>query len=225
MKFTNGYWMDRAGYAVRKARGLRDLAVEDDGAVVAHAPVRPVATRGDTLNVGLLSTSFRAVADGVIRVELVHHRGAPDRGPRFEVAGEAGFTGVVETIEADGAGVVDGADGAGGRAVTLRAGSLAVTVREGEDWTAEFSSEGRRLTASPPRAVAHVTGPDGTAYMREQLSLRPGERVYGLGERFGPLTRNGQSVEIWNEDGGTASEQAYKNVPFYLTSAGYGVFG
>ena len=23
MKFTNGYWMDRAGYAVRKARGLR----------------------------------------------------------------------------------------------------------------------------------------------------------------------------------------------------------
>ena len=34
MKFTNGYWMDRAGYAVRKARGLRDLAVEDDGAVV-----------------------------------------------------------------------------------------------------------------------------------------------------------------------------------------------
>ena len=228
MKFTNGYWMDRAGYAVRKARGLRDLAVEDDGAVVAHAPVRPVATRGDTLNVGLLSASFRAVADGVIRVELVHHRGAPDRGPRFEVAGEAGFTGVVETIETDGAdeagGRADRAGGAGGRAVTLRAGSLAVTVREGEDWTAEFSSEGRRLTASPPRAVAHVTGPDGTVYMREQLSLRPGERVYGLGERFGPLTRNGQSVEIWNEDGGTASEQAYKNVPFYLTSAGYGVF-
>ena len=81
MKFTNGYWMDRAGYAVRKARGLRDLAVEDDGAVVVHAPVRPVATRGDTLNVGLLSASFRAVADGVIRVELVNHRGAPDRGP------------------------------------------------------------------------------------------------------------------------------------------------
>ena len=40
MKFTNGYWMDRAGYAVRKARGLRDLAVEDDGAVVGHGAGR-----------------------------------------------------------------------------------------------------------------------------------------------------------------------------------------
>ena len=50
------------------------------------------------------------------------------------------------------------------------------------------------------------------------------ERVYGLGERFGALVKNGQSIDIWNEDGGTASEQAYKNVPFYLSDAGYGVF-
>jgi alpha-D-xyloside xylohydrolase len=36
--------------------------------------------------------------------------------------------------------------------------------------------------------------------------------------------KNGQSVDMWNEDGGTSSEQAYKNVPFYLTNHGYGVF-
>src|SRR5690606_21300144 len=30
--------------------------------------------------------------------------------------------------------------------------------------------------------------------------------------------------DVWNEDGGTASEQAYKNIPFYLSDAGYGVF-
>ncbi len=29
---------------------------------------------------------------------------------------------------------------------------------------------------------------------------------------------------MWNRDGGTATEQAYKNIPFYLTSRGYGVF-
>jgi alpha-D-xyloside xylohydrolase len=44
------------------------------------------------------------------------------------------------------------------------------------------------------------------------------------GEHFTPFVKNGQVIDIWNEDGGTASEQAYKNIPFYLTNRGYGVF-
>ena len=44
-----------------------------------------------------------------------------------------------------------------------------------------------------------------------------------MGERFGAYVKNGQSVDIWNEDGGTASEQGYKDIPFYMTSNGYGV--
>lgn len=209
MRFSNGYWLDREGFTVNRARGLLDLSAGADGVVRAYAPVRPVASRGDTLNVALLEASFTAVADGVIRVDLAHHRGAAERGPRFEVAHDPGYAGSLE---------------AGDGVVTLRAGELAVTLRQGPEWTATFTSAGRELTASLPRALAHVVGPDGRAYMREQLALRPGERVYGLGERFGALTKNGQSVEIWNEDGGTSSQQAYKNIPFYLTSAGYGVF-
>ena len=34
----------------------------------------------------------------------------------------------------------------------------------------------------------------------------------------------GQSVSVWNQDGGTSSEQAYKSVPFYISNRGYGVF-
>ena len=59
--------------------------------------------------------------------------------------------------------------------------------------------------------------------MVDQLSLDVDEYVYGLGERFTPFIKNGQTVEMWNEDGGTASEIAYKNVPFYITNKGYGV--
>ena len=72
---------------------------------------------------------------------------------------------------------------------------------------------------APPVGV-----PRGRTYVHEQLDIGVGTHVYGLGERFGPLVKNGQTVEIWNADGGTSSEQAYKNVPFYLTDAGYGVF-
>jgi alpha-glucosidase (family GH31 glycosyl hydrolase) len=41
---------------------------------------------------------------------------------------------------------------------------------------------------------------------------------------LGPFVKNGQNVGMWNADGGTSSEQAYKNIPFYLSSHGYGVF-
>ena len=60
--------------------------------------------------------------------------------------------------------------------------------------------------------------------MFERLDLSVGEYVYGLGERFTAFVKNGQEVEIWNRDGGTSSEQAYKNIPFYITNRGYGVF-
>jgi len=40
-----------------------------------------------------------------------------------------------------------------------------------------------------------------------------GECIYGLGERFSAFVKNGQVVDIWNEDGGTSSEQSYKNIP------------
>ncbi len=63
----------------------------------------------------------------------------------------------------------------------------------------------------------------GETFLRDQFRSRSGETVYGLGEHFGPLVKNGQSVDAWNEDGGTDSEYAYKNVPFYLTNRGYGV--
>ena len=60
--------------------------------------------------------------------------------------------------------------------------------------------------------------------MVTELSLAPGECVYGLGERFTAFVKNGQVVDIWNEDGGTASQISYKNIPFYVTSKHYGVF-
>src|SRR5690606_29771173 len=60
--------------------------------------------------------------------------------------------------------------------------------------------------------------------VREELDLGVGEWVYGLGERFTAFVKNGQTVDIWNEDGGTSSEQTYKNIPFYITNKGYGVF-
>lgn len=84
-----------------------------------------------------------------------------------------------------------------------------------------------------PRGLAYVNTteervfmkvPEEGVFMKEELQLSVGELVYGLGERFTPLVKNGQSIDIWNEDGGTSTEQSYKNIPFYITNKGYGVF-
>lgn len=48
--------------------------------------------------------------------------------------------------------------------------------------------------------------------MVAQMGISVGKCVYGLGERFTALVKNVQVVEMWNEDGGTATEIAYKNV-------------
>jgi alpha-D-xyloside xylohydrolase len=99
------------------------------------------------------------------------------------------------------------------------------------------SPTGKKLTGQSFRSIGYVRDQrsekhryeDGIyaerqGYMLAGLDLGVGEKVYGLGERFGPLAKNGQTVDIWNEDGGTSSELAYKNIPFYISSRGYGVF-
>lgn len=50
--------------------------------------------------------------------------------------------------------------------------------------------------------------------MQTELSLVVGELIYGLGELFGPLAKNGQAISVWNRDGGTSSEQVHFSLKF-----------
>ncbi|WP_315097800.1 alpha-xylosidase, partial [uncultured Cellulomonas sp.] len=211
MKFTDGYWQHLPGVTVLRPRQVADVVVGEDSLTV-YASTVPLTSRGDTLNKPLLTVSFRSPMDDVIAVRIEHHRGGVDRGPSFALARSAADVKVV--------GAEDSTDGV----ATFRAGALTARVSTRGAWNVEFEADGRVLTSSTARSVGVVTDARGDAYVHEQLSLGVREHVYGLGERFGAFVKNGQSVDIWNEDGGTASEQAYKNVPFYLSDAGYGVF-
>ncbi|HET6826082.1 MAG TPA: alpha-xylosidase [Amnibacterium sp.] len=219
MRFTDGFWLLRPGVTAHYAREAYDLE-RAGGALVVTAPTKVVATRGDTLNLPVLTVTIAPHLPGVIRVRIEHHVGGGEP-LRFDVAPADG-SGRVEITD-DGASVVSG--------------GLEAQVTRGAPWNLEFSAGGVPLTASGAKAQAWVRlAPDAVvdrppvgvpvadAYVHEQLDLGVGTLVYGLGERFGPLVKNGQTVEVWNADGGTSSEQAYKNVPFYLTNRGYGVF-
>ncbi|MFQ7549129.1 MAG: alpha-xylosidase [Blautia marasmi] len=109
--------------------------------------------------------------------------------------------------------------------LTFASGSLKAVIHKTPNAYKLAFYEGEKfLTESSFRNLAHMHNREtGKNYMVEQLLIDVDEYVYGLGERFTPFVKNGQTVEMWNEDGGTASEIAYKNIPFYITNKGYGV--
>lgn len=72
--------------------------------------------------------------------------------------------------------------------------------------------------------VGFDLSPDGRKTARESVAVAPGESFYGFGERFTPLDRWGQEVISWAVDAGNVtSQRAYKNIPFFLSTAGYGM--
>jgi alpha-D-xyloside xylohydrolase len=207
MKFTDGYWHMRAGFTPYFAIQAHDLDIAPD-ALTVYAATKRLNTRGDTLNLPLLTVRFSSPMPDVIRVTITHHKGRRPRQPAFELLSQPAPAVVIH-------------DDA--QAATLTSGRLSVRVEKAGDWRIEFRDGERVITSSGWRAMAMIDAPNGR-FIHEQLNLGVGECVYGLGERFTPFVRNGQVVDLWNEDGGTSSEQAYKNVPFYITNRGYGVF-
>ena len=66
---------------------------------------------------------------------------------------------------------------------------------------------------------------DGSLGMREAVAVTPGESFYGFGEKFSRLDKWGHELTSWAVDSGNVSSQrSYKNVPFFMSTAGYGVF-
>lgn len=245
MKFTNGYWMIRDGVDALYAREAYELAADaTTESLNVLAPTSVVRGRYDTLNLPTFNVDITTPAEGVIRVCAEHWQGATEY-PGFPLnADEPGNRDYV-TVQANGNG--DGEVDVNGADVTLTTGGLTVKVVKGAPWNLTFIGEdGKVLTESAGKSLgrfklgaeSNVTAQpvsefgvtmDGSArdesdvFIAIQLHLSVGEDVYGLGERFGAYVKNGQSVDIWNEDGGTASEQGYKDIPFYMTSNGYGV--
>jgi alpha-D-xyloside xylohydrolase len=206
MKFTDGQWLLQPGVIAHYATEARSIA-PDDGKLIVHVPTRPIRERGDTLQGPLLTVTLSAPAPDVIHVRIEHFTGGIARGPQIPIRPAADLTAEIHLDD---------------ESAILAAGDLTARVKK-SNWGIAFEAGGRVLTTSGWRGIAYMQTAGRGNHVVEQLSLGVGEYVYGLGERFTAFVKNGQIVEVNNKDGGTASEQAYKNIPFYLTNRGYGV--
>lgn len=208
MKFTEGYWSVREGYKVSNPAQVFDVITAEDR-VTVFAACRPLRSRSDTLNDATLTIEYSSPQPDIIGVKVWHHRGGPPKRPEFGLNTDKSLKVRISNDEEQ---------------VSLSSGRLSVVVHKGEKWLVDYHYDGRRITGNGWKSTGHVVTDKKEIYMREQLDLGVGDQVYGLGERFTPFVKNGQAVDLWNEDGGTSSEKAYKNIPFYLVSSGYGVF-
>ena len=228
MKFKDGYWLYRDGVSNLNLIEVLDTAVTDSQ-ISVYTAARKTQGRGGRIGVTLLTAEFSSPMPDVIRVRMYHHKGSAPRLPVFSL-----LPGKADHVQ-----INDGKD-----ACSFSAGKLSFRLAKEDPWRGLFSREGKELTEIIGRlsgyfscaairgnyAGSSLCDPNADApgipavYMAQYLKLSVGEFVYGMGERFTSFVRNGQAVDIWNEDGGTASEQAYKNIPFYISNRGYGIF-
>src|SRR5262249_59832357 len=79
---------------------------------------------------------------------------------------------------------------------------------------------------SPPLPFSFVRrGADLGPSVAASFRLAPDEKIFGCGESFTRLNKRGQKVQAFTRDGmGAQTEKMYKPIPFFMSSAGYGMF-
>ena len=226
MKFADGCWLTQKDYEVHNMSGAYEVLSHDAHSITILATGSRIYNRGMTLGGPVLRITYSSFAENIIGVKMVHY---PDDGvkrPEFELERDKGYIPEI-TIGDDTA--------------VLVSGKTRVEIKLHSDWQIDYFYGDRKLTSSRGRTTSYIVNdrhgtdggfnprffeaiPEHPSYLREQLSLGVGECVYGFGEKFTHFVKNGQTVDMWNSDGGTSSYQSYKCVPFFLTSGGWGVF-
>ncbi len=207
MKFTDGQWLNKDKHMLLHPLQVFDVSC-DNGELAIYAFTQYAPGRAKTLDQGTLTIRLSSPQENIIKVRINHFEGLQARGPFFPLNEDESAKAAWQQDE---------------KSITFTAGKTRAVVQKGT-FKIEYFFGNKKLTASQPKCIAYIQNEKDETFMREQLSLTVGECVYGLGERFTPFVKNGQVVDMWNEDGGTSSELAYKNVPFYITNQNYGVF-
>ncbi|ODV90243.1 glycoside hydrolase family 31 protein [Tortispora caseinolytica NRRL Y-17796] len=228
MKFTDGCWHTRAGVVIDWATEVFKGEARDDS-LYAMSCSKPINFRGDTLNNPTLTMEVTSPADNTLRLFGYHWKAQANsrKGPFFELfPDEHPQNNKISTSKSE-------------NGLHMDAGPLSVDINTAKkSYGLEIKGDGKLLTKLGWRSFGYIkdntnaTNPQaqytdplkGSRYTTYQFQLSVGEKIYGLGEKFGPLIRNGQSIDLFNEDGGTGSDISYKNVPFYISNRGYGVF-
>lgn len=209
MKFNLGEWRMKPGVTTYNCEQIREARLSADGKSLRLFVV-PYRKEERSMDGPAQELTVTAPQPDMIRLQSVHFKGDRRKMPKFELEDQRCPLGYSEE----------------GNTITVTSGSTRLVIQKKKPCSFTYYYGDRKLTSIGNRygssMLSYISTPEGP-FMRCQLQVDIGEKLYGLGERFTPFVKNGQTVEMWNEDGGTSSELSYKNIPFYLSNRNYGV--
>ena len=209
MKFNLGEWRLKPGVTTYQCEQIRDVRRSADGTQL-HLFAVPYRKEERSMDGPAQELTVSSPQPDIIRLQTVHFKGDRRKMPQFELDDRRCPLTVTEE----------------GEKITVTSGDTSLVIGKRNPCSFTYYYRGRLLTSVGNRygsaMLSYISTPEGP-FMRGQLQVDVGEKLYGMGERFTPFVRNGQVVDMWNEDGGTSSELSYKNIPFYLSSRSYGV--
>lgn len=216
MKFSNGCWLQKEGCSCFAPQEVYFMTI-GERKVTLLAPTIHITERGDTLGGINLTLEITSPAPDIFRVRTYHYKGTIIDTPSFDLQLTEELP--LQTEDSEKEIKIT----SGNTSLVITKANWSMTYMRGDEIITRSSGKDLALMKTDWKGLPYDKGDDKDTYIRQMLSLSVGELVYGMGERFTPFVKNGQSVDIWNADGGTSTEQSYKNIPFYLTNKGYGV--
>ncbi|KAF4631753.1 hypothetical protein G7Y89_g6379 [Cudoniella acicularis] len=210
------------------AEEVYSISTREDGkALSLLCPTKKTFDKSNSLNIATLTIDIGAPFDGAISIETTHWLGALNPGPHFDLyPADKPPTSDVNILSSD-------------ILTTISSGSISATIKtDSSNFDIRFyATDGsKQLTSLLNRSVGFASVPSPrnpvqTGHIRNlqhsiftQTGLSVGESIYGLGERSGAFNKVGHSITLWNADGGISRGQAYNNIPFWISSRGYGIF-
>lgn len=208
MKYLNGNWLIREGFSIDYGQSIYDSKIEE-GKLTLWISFKKIIDPGMTLDDGLLTVEITAPRENIINTKIINFRGTIDQGPNFELNKNKNFK--PDIIERQ-------------NKFIIKSGRTSLEITKGNQIKFNYLYDDNLRAEVVEKSIARIFDSQGQVHVSNSFVLQPGEKIYGLGERFSNFVKNGQEVETWNEDGGTETIQSYKNIPFYLSNKNYGVF-
>lgn len=205
MIYKNGMWMDKLNFKNQSPTTIYDYEFKNNK-LYLYMPFVKVVTRGNTLDGGMLTAEI-FFYDNNLNFKLYHYKGRTNSFHKIDRKIQKA------KLEEKNKQLVFSNDN--GISVKFKMDPLTITIEKND----------KEMLVFKEKPFVYIIDEKKQAWISAGQQIDVNEKFYGLGERFGSFVKNGQSIITTNADGGTDSEQTYKNIPFIFSPfKGYGIY-